>query len=120
MSTVKEWKFKALMPTVTSIVFEYSDYRSMELRYHDHMMFSVVGDDFFPKTGPLNCWEIRSHYGQCCEADDPEYFRIEFLEEYHPFVHMYVELPGKCFSFIEWLKELGDMPEDANEDEWLE
>jgi hypothetical protein len=120
MSATKEWKFKALMPTVTGIVFEYSDCGTMELTYHDHLRFSVVGNDIFPKTGPMTCWEIREHYGTCCEADDPEYFRKEFLEEYHPFVHMYVELPGKCISFIEWLKELGDVEEDADDDKWPE
>ena len=118
MSSTKEWKFKAVMPTVTNIVFEYCDSPTMKLKYHDHMLFSVVADDFFPGTDPMNCWEIRKHYGTCCAAADPEYFRTEFLEEYHPFVHMYVELPRKGFSFIEWLKELGDVPEDANEDEW--
>ena len=119
-SVAKEWKFKELLPNVEQITFEYADCRSMKLQYHDHMQFSVVGNDFFPSTQPLNCWGIRDHYGQCCAADDPEYFRTEFLEEYHPYVHIYVELPGKCISFIEWLKELGDVPEDAGEDEYPE
>ena len=115
-----EWKFKALLPTVKKITFEYSDCPSMELRYHDHMLFSVVGDNFFPGTGPMNCMGIRAHYGKYCAENDPEYFRIEFLEEYHPFVHTYVELPDKGFSFIEWLQEVGDVPKYAGEDEWPE
>jgi len=118
MSTQKEWNFKALMPTVTSIIFEYADCKSMKLQYHDHLLFSVVGDNFFPSTQPLNCWSIRAHYGQCCLADDPECFRTEFLEEYHPYVHMYVDVNERSFSFIEWLKELGDVDEEVGEDDW--
>ncbi len=111
-------KFKKLMPNVTKIVFEYADCPTMELHYHDYMLFSVVGDKNFPATEPMNHWKIRDYYGSCCYKNDPEYFRTEFLEEYHPLVHLYVELPGQVDCFIDWLKSLGDVPEDANEDEW--
>jgi hypothetical protein len=120
MSSAKEWKFKALLHTVESIVFEYADRPTMNLKYHNNLQFSVIGDDFFPKTGPMNCWKIREHYGKCCVEDDPEGFRTDFLEDYHPFVHIYVHLPNTAPSFIEWLKELGDVPKDADENEWPE
>ena len=110
-------KFEASMPYVISIVFEYADRPTMELKYHDFMMFSVVGDNNFPATGPLNYWEIREHYGVFCLVADPD-FKTEFLEEYHPLVHIFVELPWTTDSFINWLKELGDVSEDTEETDW--
>jgi hypothetical protein len=111
-------QFKELIKNVTKIVFEYADCGTMELRYHDYMMFSVVGDNHFTATGLLNQWQIRDHYGACCAQADPDGFRTEFLEEYHPLVHIYVEFPEHVDCFIDWLKALGDVPEDADEDEW--
>jgi len=110
-------KFEALLPNVISIVFEYADQPTMELKYHDFMLFSVVGDDNFPATGPLNYWAIRDHYGVFCAEADPD-FKTEFLEEYHPLMHIFVELPTYAESFINWLKELGDVSTDAEEEDW--
>ena len=110
-------KFEALIPNMISIVFEYADRPTMELKYHDFMMFSVVGDDNFPATGPLTYWEIREHYGVFCALADPD-FKTEFLEEYHPLVHIFVELPWTADSFINWLKVLGDVSEEDSEEEW--
>jgi hypothetical protein len=117
---IKEWKFKAHLPNIEEIIFEYADCPSMKLRYHDHMMFSVVGNNIFPATGPMNYWKIRDHYGKCCAESDPEYFRIEFLEEHHPLVHIYVLSSEYTDCFIDWLKMLGDVPNDAGENEWPE
>jgi hypothetical protein len=75
---------------------------TMDVRYHDHMLFTVVGDATFPKRDePMSYWHLRSFFVKHAKT-------IVDITRFHPLELIKMEVDEtEPTSLAKWLHDIG-------------
>jgi hypothetical protein len=81
---------------------------TMNIRYHDHMLFTVDGDATFPKRDtPMSYWRLRGFFAKYYSGSTDMYLP----GDYHPLQLIHIETDdSEPSSLANWLADIGDIP----------